>query len=219
MWQFSPIPYDDIHCYIYLLNKYYILLYKIFQMKSYKVKYFHSISLEKYIIDIFDHWLQTVSGVLCLLVFLQTCHFLTATPTSDATIRVCGPKLNRMISVVCNNHFQTIGKKRSESIFNDYGSLNEEEDLSQWLDHNYFRMPTHNNALASPSKFRFPNRLPSSYMPPFSSDDSSLETVLDGTMHHQRIRRDSDYVVLGGLATECCRKACTYDTMLQFCGQ
>lgn len=138
-----------------------------------------------------------------------------AFPNSDPAIRVCGPKLNRMISLVCNNNFQTTTEiKRSESNLNVYGSLNEEEDLSPWLDHYYFRTPTHNNAF--PSNFRFVNRLPT-YMPPFSSDDSSLENISDG-IQHQRIRRDTEYVVLGGLATECCRKSCTYKTMKQFCG-
>lgn len=143
---------------------------------------------------------------------LQVCHFVTAFPTTETTIRVCGPKLNRMISLVCNNHFQTTGKKRSD--LNDFGTLNDEADLTPWLEHYYFRTPTHNNAI--PPMFRFANKQPA-YMPPFGSDDSSLETITDG-MHHQRIRRDADYVVLGGLATECCRKSCTYETMLEFCG-
>lgn len=147
--------------------------------------------------------------MLRLLVFLQVCHFLTAFPNRDANVQVCGPKLNRMISFVCKNRFQTTtGKKRSDTTLEDYNSFNDVEELSKWLEHEYYRTPD------VPSKIRLADILPT-YLST-SIDDTYPETTFGG-LPHLRFRRNPEYVISGGLATECCHKSCTYATMLEFC--
>lgn len=142
--------------------------------------------------------------MLRLLVFLQLCYFLTAFPNRDASVQVCGPKLDLMVKYVCKNRFQTPGKKRSDPILGDYGSFNDVDELSQWLEHEYYRIPD------TSSQIRHAPYLGT------SRDKTILESRYGG-FSPQRFRRDYEYVIVGGLATECCDKPCKFSTMLEYC--
>lgn len=145
--------------------------------------------------------------MLRLLVFLQVCHFLTAF-SNEASVQACGAKLDGMIAFVCNYRFQTPGKKRSETTFDDNNSFRDVDILSQWLEQEYYRTPDVS------SKMRLADIIPQ-YVST-SRDDTFLEQTYGG-LPHQRLRRDTDYVIYGNIAKECCHKSCTISYMLQYC--
>lgn len=147
--------------------------------------------------------------MLCLLVFLQVCHFLTAFP-KDASVKVCGANLQAMIALVCKNRFETSVKKRSETTIDDNSSFKDVEEMPQRLEHDNYRTPD------VPSKIRLADIL-SPYLST-SNDNTFFETTYGG-LPHQRFRRDTEYVVYGNLANDCCHKSCKISYMELYCAR